>query len=185
MFREDWRAIASSRRVVPPAALKIDWGAAVFTKENNHWLDLQLGLRTRLKILRTLPSFAVAVLLCSRFSSSLLLSFVVSPVRTHNLFLTHSNPHSFRPTVAGLPQQHCIAPPHRFSARASACARNIQEHSGDTMGGAPQAVPTRFPCWVKAVYSWGGEVGCRVYAARAVLTRCARPSGISVLSKET
>ena len=21
-----------------------------------------------------------------------------------------------------------------------------------------QALPTRFPCWCKAVYSWGGEV---------------------------
>src|SRR3954471_6982835 len=22
---------------------------------------------------------------------------------------------------------------------------------------APQGLPTRFPCWVRAVYSWGGE----------------------------
>ncbi|TKX26853.1 transglutaminase-like protein [Elsinoe australis] len=25
------------------------------------------------------------------------------------------------------------------------------------MGGPPQQVPTRFPCWCRAVYSWGGE----------------------------
>lgn len=64
-----------------------------------------------------------------------------------------------------------------------------------TMVLAPPPLPTRFPCWVRAVYSWGGEV--RLFAflcaipivAGDLLTGCVQPqcspSATSASSKAT
>lgn len=56
------------------------------------------------------------------------------------------------------------------------------------MGGRPQVMPTRFPCWCKAVYSWGGEVRITAVTTRCEccwLTHFDRASGTWASSKAT
>lgn len=56
---------------------------------------------------------------------------------------------------------------------------------------APPPLPTRFPCWVRAVYSWGGEVRtlCRLLCTAAPYANYAlsirSPNEISDSSKAT
>lgn len=60
-----------------------------------------------------------------------------------------------------LPQrQHGNRSTEKTTAHLSAnCTSSQQRHNYiNTMVLTPPPPPTRFPCWVRAVYSWGGEV---------------------------
>lgn len=67
-----------------------------------------------------------------------------------------------------LPSGHCYS--HCYSTPLCACFAPAHDPTDDTalapptqrpqqaMAPSGQPLPTRFPCWCKAIYSWGGEV---------------------------
>ena len=92
-----------------------------------------------------------AILRLLRFGPSHIVFLVVKPCPIRSCLIClylQSDKSSLRPV------SNCSIPNHLLWALFSLCLKSFVNN----MAPAAPPLPTRFPCWCRAVYSWGGEV---------------------------